>query len=168
MANPFESPEVAKLYTQYRPTYPATIYEKVFEFLDEGSDRKLRQLAIDVGCGSRQNSKVLTNSFENVLAVDASEAQVEEARTACSGLSNITLRVGSAEDLDELAEEGSVDLVTVATALHFFEVKPFFEACQRVLRKGGVLAAYSYVSISLDNQDADRVAKEVCMTFPLW
>jgi len=59
------------------------------------------------------------------------------------GEGKITFRVGDAEDLSFL-EDGSVDLITVATAIHWFDVEKFCLECHRVLRPGGVLAAYSY------------------------
>ncbi|MDQ3057661.1 MAG: class I SAM-dependent methyltransferase, partial [Pseudomonadota bacterium] len=38
----------------------------------------------------------------------------------------------------------SVGLVVVAQALHWFDREPFFTECERVLRPGGVLAAWTY------------------------
>ena len=36
------------------------------------------------------------------------------------------------------------DLVTVAQALHWFDIQAFFSEVKRVLKNGGVLAAWTY------------------------
>lgn len=51
-------------------------------------------------------------------------------------------RVGSAEQLGE--GDGSVDLVTVGMAVHWFQLDEFWAEVGRVLRPGGVLAIYGY------------------------
>lgn len=44
----------------------------------------------------------------------------------------------------DFLSDASVDLITVGTALHWFDVERFCAECSRVLRPGGVLVAYSY------------------------
>lgn len=52
----------------------------------------------------------------------------------------------SVEELERIVgPEGSVDLVTVAAALHWFDRDKFYPIVKRMLRKpGGVIAAFSY------------------------
>lgn len=57
-------------------------------------------------------------------------------------------RVARAEDSGLAAE--SVDLVTVAQALHWFDIDAFFSEAQRVLRPGGVLAFWCYQNCIVD------------------
>jgi SAM-dependent methyltransferase len=40
--------------------------------------------------------------------------------------------------------DGSVDLLTVASAIHRFDLDRFFAEARRVVRPGGILAAWSY------------------------
>lgn len=51
-------------------------------------------------------------------------------------------RLARAEDSG--IEANSVDLVTVAQALHWFDIDAFMQEAGRVLKPGGVLAAWSY------------------------
>lgn len=53
-----------------------------------------------------------------------------------------------------------MDLVTVAQALHWFDVGRFFEEAQRVLVPGGVLAVWSYARC-LVNTDCDAIIDEL-------
>ena len=54
-----------------------------------------------------------------------------------------------------------MDLVTVAQALHWFDKDLFYAECQRILRKGGVLAAYGYGVGELSNETANADYKKV-------
>ena len=40
--------------------------------------------------------------------------------------------------------DSSVDLITVAQALHWFDLDAFYTEARRVLRPGGTLAAWTY------------------------
>ena len=76
--------------------------------------------------------------FDNVLATDASRKQIASADPH----PNIEFRVATAEACGIDAD--SVDLTTVAQALHWFDIDGFFAEACRVLKPGGVLAAWSY------------------------
>jgi SAM-dependent methyltransferase len=73
-----------------------------------------------------------------VIATDASEAQLRNA----TQVPNVEFRVAKAESSG--LESGSVDLVTVAQALHWFELDEFYTEVRRVTVPGGVIAAWSY------------------------
>ena len=86
-----------------------------------------------------QAARALAKYFNQVVATDASAEQVESA----SGLpQNVDLRVAPAEESGIAA--ASVDLVTVAQALHWFDFDRFYAEVRRVLAPGGMLAVWSY------------------------
>lgn len=166
MATLFDTPEIAEFYVKYRPVYPVFVYDKIFQVLDDCSaGRKTRRFAVDVGCGSGQSTRQLAEHFDRVLGLDSSEAQLNEARTKfCSGgVSNVVFRCETADRLSEVVEDGSVDVVTIAAALHYFGSMSFFEKCLKVLRNGGVVAAYSYrfKMDGWDNADVGQIFQEV-------
>lgn len=145
----FNGTEHVRLYARYRPEYPAEMYDRIYGYL--GSDRPWR-LAVDVGCGSGQNARALVSKFERVVGVDTSEAQIAEARRYCENLSNLDFHCASASCLDGFLEDGSVDLITAAAALHWFDYMAFFRQCSKLLRPGGVLAAFCYaLPLCFDN-----------------
>jgi len=102
-------------------------------------------LAWDCATGNGQAARSLIPHFASVIATDASGEQIASAETH----TGVEFRVASAE-ASELPSE-SVDLVTVAQALHWFDIDEFFvEAC-RVLRPGGVLAIWCYEHCQVDH-----------------
>jgi len=150
----FKGAEHAECYAKYRQCYPAGVYEKIIEYLKSGSESNedkvdvKYKLAVDVGCGSGQGTLPLCKYFHQVIAVDTSEAQIDQAKLKVGqgeveGQCQVTFRVGDGQDLSFLSDN-SVDLITVAVAIHWFDVEKFCLECRRVLRAGGVLAAYCY------------------------
>lgn len=77
-----------------------------------------------------------------MIATDASESQLRHAIP----IPNVEYRVARAESSG--LERGSVELTTVAQALHWFELEAFYAEVRRVTVKGGVIAAWSYGSCS--------------------
>lgn len=134
----------AGLYAAARPGYPDALFDWLASLPGE------RELAWDVGCGSGQCALPLAARFERVVATDPSAAQVARAE----GRSNIDYRVEPAE-LPSLAR-GSVDLITVAQALHWFDVEAFYDAAYGVLRQDGVIAVWCY-GLSVVQPAVDQV-----------
>src|SRR5258708_26057814 len=108
-------------YARYRASHPAAL----FEFLAVLVPR--RELAWDVGTGNGQAAVELANYFGRVVASDASAAQIESATTHA----RITYKVMPAEHTD--LADASVDLITVAQALHWFDFDRFYREAERVL-----------------------------------
>ena len=102
-----------------------------------------RDLAWDAGCGNGQASIGLAAQFAQVIATDPSAAQIAQAEAA----PNIDYRVEPAE-ASSLAD-ASADLVTVAQALHWFDLDAFHAEVRRVLRPGGIVAQWSYADCAV-------------------
>lgn len=122
----------AAAYARARPEYPAELYA----FLAAASPR--RDVAWDCATGNGQAARDLAGHFTRVIATDASAQQIEHATPA----PRVTYRVATAEDSG--IEAGSIDLVTVAQALHWLDHEQFYTEVRRVTVQGGVLAAWSY------------------------
>src|SRR6218665_1234932 len=116
----YEIEIVSKYYAKYRPTYPPDLYEKILQYLDEGSSMKngRRGLAVDVGCGGGQSTLVLARHFEVVIGIDSSETQLIEAEKNIVESRKVYYRQASAEDMSSAVAEESADLVTVGSAVH--------------------------------------------------
>ena len=80
----------------------------------------------------------LARHFEKVIATDASAQQIKSAKLD----KRISYRVALAEASG--IDSGSVDLILVAQALHWFDLDRFFKEAKRVLKDDGVLAISSY------------------------
>jgi ubiquinone/menaquinone biosynthesis C-methylase UbiE len=119
-------------YAKYRPDYP----RELFAYL--ASLTPTRQWAWDCGTGNGQAAVGLAAFFDRVVATDASEKQILNAERNA----RIDYRVAPAgrSDLDS----SSIDLVTVAQALHWFDLDAFYIEAKRVLKPRGALAAWCY------------------------
>jgi len=132
-------------YAEYRPGYP----DALLEFLAGAAPA--HDLAWDCGTGNGQVAVPLAARFRRVIATDASTAQIERARTH----ERVEYRVAPAESAPFL-DSASVDLVTCAQALHWFDLDRFFAEVRRVLAPGGVLAAWCYDRVRV-SPPVDRV-----------
>ena len=100
----------AASYAKYRPEYPPELYRTILQHAKLAS----RMTAVDVATGSGQAAKDLAQYFQSVLALDSSEAQLKHAPE----LAKVTFQQGQAEDTK--LDSASVDLLTVAQALHWW------------------------------------------------
>lgn len=122
----------AAQYTLFRPRYPRALFE-FLAALPEQRDR-----AWDCGTGSGQAAVALAEFFDDVLATDPSAAQIAHAERH----PRVQYVVSAAEHAP-LADH-SVDLVTVAQALHWFDLDRFYAEVRRVVRPAGAVAVWSY------------------------
>ncbi len=138
--------DIAQQYQRNRPEYPS----EIFQYLSMVCDN--HQVAWDVGTGTGQAASQLAKQFDKVIATDESIEQIAHAKKA----PNIIYRVEVA-DKSNLNDE-SVDLVTVAQALHWFDFDSFMQEVDRVLKPGGVFAAWCYSLVHI-NPEVDKSIK---------
>lgn len=124
--------ERAAAYARFRPTYPP----ELFTWLAEHSPD--RRLAWDVGTGSGQAAFALADHFDLVVATDPSEEQIGHGRQH----PNVLYRVGV--EASSGLEPETADLVTVAQALHWFDLEAFYREVARVIKPGGLLGVWCY------------------------
>lgn len=124
--------DAAAGYAAYRPRYPA----ELFAWLASHSAHT--DLAWDVGTGSGQAAVALAEHFTRVLATDASMAQLEQAERHPRVVYGVAV-AGAAT-----VPAGTVDLVAVAQAAHWFDLDTFWPEVRRALRPGGLVAAWAY------------------------
>lgn len=130
----------AKLYAQARPTYPPAL----FEYLAGLCER--HDVAWDCATGNGQAAHGLADHFGRVVASDWSFDQIREAVRH----PRIAYRVATAER--PALPDASLDLVTVAAAIHWFDLEAFYRELTHVLRGGGVAAAWSYHAAHMDTE----------------
>ncbi|CAO2190864.1 unnamed protein product [Urochloa humidicola] len=130
----------AAVYAAARPVYPKDLFTKLAALTAH------HRLAWDVGTGKGQAAISVAEHYDSVLATDVSKEQLLRAVPHPKVRYLHTPNATPGEDLVMmLGGEGSVDLITVAEAVHWFELPAFYEIARRVLRRpGGVIAVWGY------------------------
>lgn len=119
-------------YAKARPTYPSALFSALAGMAPG------RGLAWDAGTGNGQAAVALAAHFERVVATEPSPAQLAQA------VAHPRVEYVQAAERAPLLAGGSVDLVTVAQAVHWFDRPTFYAEVQRVLRPEGVIAVWAY------------------------
>ena len=140
--------QVAGDYASFRPHYPPELFRWLAS-IAPGHD-----LAWDAGTGNGQAAVALAPYFSRVLATDFSAGQIENAIAH----PKVEYRVATAEE--RVANDDSVDLVTVAQALHWFDIPAFFSQVRRVLVPAGAMVAWTYGVLHADQADADQILND--------
>ncbi|MBB3102746.1 class I SAM-dependent methyltransferase [Azomonas macrocytogenes] len=138
---------VSRQYAESRPTYPP----ELFAWLAAQSPATGH--AWDCATGNGQAALDLAQHFQQVTATDASAAQIGQAIRH----ERIDYRVAPAEASGLAA--GSIDLVVVAQALHWFAVERFHAEATRVLKPGGVIAEWSYGVLTVEGAEVDALVQ---------
>jgi SAM-dependent methyltransferase len=127
-------------YSRYRPAYPPELIAYVASLAPSDD------LAVDCATGSGQAALALAEHFTRVIAVDGSTRQLAEAMPHAG----VHYVAALAERLP--LRDGRAALVAAAQALHWFDFERFYAECHRVLRPGGVVAAWTYERFRADSQ----------------
>ncbi|XP_071723643.1 uncharacterized protein [Rutidosis leptorrhynchoides] len=132
----------AKQYAETRPSYPP----ELFRFI--ASKTPFHDLVWDVGTGSGQAAQSLAGIYKNVIATDTSLKQLEFARK----LPNIQYKqtppsMSISELQKSVSPNSSVDLITIAQALHWFDLPNLYEQVKWILKKpNGIISAWCYTT----------------------
>jgi ubiquinone/menaquinone biosynthesis C-methylase UbiE len=138
---------VASSYALFRPTYPSALFEWL------GAVAACRDVVWDCAAGSGQASIGLAGHFVRVIATDASHAQIAAATPHPA----VDYRLAPADKSG--LPEASVDIVTVAQALHWFELDAFYAEVRRVAKPTGLLAVWCYGVCALDDGEIDAAVQ---------
>ena len=134
-------------YRRFRPGYPRAL----FEFL--AGLAPARELAWDAATGNGQAATGVAEYFPLVVATDASAGQLAQRQRdprivyACARAERTPLRARSC------------DLITVAQAAHWLDLRDFYAEAGRVARPGAVLALWTYSRCHVDPHTDGIVAQ---------
>ena len=148
---------VANQYATFRPTYPRQLLADLAE-LSGGADT----IALDVAAGNGQATTMLADYVAHVYASDVAVSQIQ----AMPVHPRISAYVARAEASGLQAQ--SIDLITVAQAMHWFDVEAFHHEVRRVVRPGGVIAVWSYALLHATPAINDVINDLYRTTGPWW
>ena len=134
------------IYLKYRPLYPTALYSYLASLVSS------HELVWDCGTGNGQAAIGLADFFNQVFATDPSEQQIANSIRH----DRVHYKIEKAEQTG--LTSNSVDLVTTANALHWFDLEGFFNEASRVLKPNGVIAVWAYGNPTV-SPDIDAVVQ---------
>jgi SAM-dependent methyltransferase len=124
---------VAELYDEVRPDYPDEVYDSIDATVGGLAGRRVLDLAAGTGIATR----ALAGRGARVISLDLGESMLRRLRT----VSPAAMAVSASAEAIPLREQ-TVDLITCATAWHWFDTDRAVAGTRRVLRPGGHLALW--------------------------
>lgn len=132
--------EIRTAFNQYYPERsasegsPFSAYNMAASLLNSEVQR-----VADIACGWGNGSKVLAETFPEVLGVDYSREQIQLNGEKFFGMKNLQFVAGDCMD-ETLLEEDSLDaIVSIHSMEHFPDDKLFLSHCVKWLKDGGSL-----------------------------
>jgi len=141
MTNIYKFNGMANDYSKYRPNYAK---ESINYLIDEVQLTKDSIIA-DIGSGTGKFSKLLLDEGFKVFGVEPNNDMRQKAEHELQDRQNFISISGTSESTT--LSNNSIDLITVAQAFHWFDVKKFLGECNRILKETG------YVAILYNNGD---------------
>jgi len=136
----------ASIYAKFRPSYPYELYNYLRSLTNQHT------LAWDCGTGNGQSAIHLADFYDQVFATDPSESQIKNAFPH----DRVTYKVEKAEETS--LDDNSVNLITVAQAVHWFDFDIFYQQVKRVLKPDGIIAVWAY-GIPMVNAEIDKIIR---------
>lgn len=135
----------AETYDRFRPRPPEELLDLLVRLA--GGDRP--RLVVDLGSGTGLSARAWLGRADRVVGVepDADMRAVAEAEGGAEYLAGDSTATG--------LPDGCADIVTCSQSLHWMEPEPTFAEVGRILRPGGVFAAYDYDAIPVLHPEID-------------
>jgi SAM-dependent methyltransferase len=133
----YDRPGFAAGYDRFRPRPPRALLDTLLQVA--GVERALR--VVDLGAGTGLSTRAWAGDADEVVGVEPNPAMREQAE-ALTAEPSVRFVHGFAQETG--LDGGGADLVTCSQSLHWMDPGPTFAEAARLLRPGGVFAAYDY------------------------
>ncbi|MBP3254990.1 MAG: class I SAM-dependent methyltransferase [Clostridia bacterium] len=148
-SNVYKFDSKSDFYNKYRPCYAKEVIDYIISSMDVKNEK-----IVDIACGTGIFTKQLYDRKCNVIGIEPNKEMYEKA---CKNLEGIKVLNTTAEETT--LESESVDIITVAQALHWFNLDEFIKEARRILKTGGRVAVI-YNSID-DSKEIIREYKDI-------
>ncbi|CRG87841.1 Putative methyltransferase DDB_G0268948 [Talaromyces islandicus] len=153
-------------YAATRKGYPPALIKYIVDHhCATGGETKL---LLDVGCGPGNSTQDLAPYFDQVFGADPGEGMINAAKElgGVSGAGDqIKYQICSAEELDRLEEpkRGSVDMINVTAAIHWFDIPKFWASAAQMLKPGGTISVWNIFATNPSTPNANNVKVQEIM-----
>jgi ubiquinone/menaquinone biosynthesis C-methylase UbiE len=152
---------VANQYASFRPTYAPELLQALVT-LTGYHTYPAPIVALDIAAGSGQATMPLVEYAQTVIASDLALSQIASmpphpriqryvARAEASGL-----------------PDHSVDVITVAQSMHWFDIDAFHREVTRILKPNGIIAVWTYALLSGTPELTDIIQRLYRHTAAWW
>ena len=152
----------ASSYDRVRPTPPQDLLNLLTQLIHMPHP----SLVVDLGSGSGLSTAIWGERAAMVIGIEPNADMRKEAIRKVEGhpfAAHIEYREGLAHRTG--LPDGCADIVTAAQSFHWMEPTSTLTEIARILRPGGLFAAYDYDSPPAVHWELDRLAREVTTRF---
>jgi len=121
----------AEAYARARPGYPEELLDFILGLVSE------KAVFADVGAGTGKFTELLARSDHKIFAIEPNEEMRGQLIKTLAAYPSANIVQASAEKTSLAAS--SIDLITCAQALHWFELRDFRAECQRIAQPGAIV-----------------------------
>lgn len=141
----FEIPDFDwESYTKFRPTYPDSLFSRIYEYHRWHCDRWV--VVHDAGSGAGIAAAVLAKRFDTIAVSEPNGAYLDVARERLKHLNvnaKLIFHQSTAEDQSWL-DTDSLDMFTIFTAIGYADLDLLMQELSRVLKPDATFAVINY------------------------
>jgi SAM-dependent methyltransferase len=124
-------------YDAFRPEPPAILHQLIPGLLQTGT----MELVVDLGSGTGLSTRFWADAAAQVIGIEPNTDMRKHAMSVPTK-GNVEYRAGTSERTG--LPDHAADVVTCSQSLHWMEPELTFREVARILRPGGVFAAFDY------------------------
>lgn len=125
----------ADIYDKARPVAPQKAIEIILRYLNDTPS-----CVVDLGCGTGLSTMVWEGRADTIIGIEPSQDMIEVSRRKAQGHDSVRFLAGFS-DATGLCDS-SADIVTCSQSFHWMEPEKTLTEVTRILKDGGVFAAY--------------------------
>ena len=148
----------AEAYAKARPGYPDAAIDYIVSLMSPDA------VFADVGAGTGKITELLAQKGYHIFAIEPNTDMQEQLSITMSSYPNAKTVVGSAEATN--LPDNSVDVITCAQALHWFDPNAFWDECRRIGKPDSIIIAVYNNTPGGSSITHSKLSTEVFFTNP--